>query len=264
MATRRLNFLKRVRIEQKDVTVRLQVNGVVKRFKVELDLAGYGFPPEARIYVEAKQLMETLRFPLGTVGEQAPPVLHDCSRLHGERISFNVLVVDSGSARILGSVNAVRPVADGPDESGGAIPLLPVDGSARLAPLVWEIEYADTDQEGHSDAPILRVDAEAAQNSGAFFMQDVAVRALVLPAAMREILTRIVLVDRSEYDRDSRSWRNCWIRFATRLVGEAPPSPTDPLEPSAVEDVNSWIGRASRALAQKAELLPAYLKGRGE
>ncbi len=182
------------------------------------------------------------------------------SRLRGERVTFNVLVLDSTTARKLGIATTVRPIIDG-DKADDSIPLLPVDASARVAPLIWEIDYSDHDQEGHTDAPVLKVDSEAAKHSAAFFMQDAAVRAMVLPAAMREVLTRVLLVDRSEYEADSRSWRSSWIRFASRLAGEEPP---DPDEPNALEEASMWIGKATRALAENAALLQTYLRERPE
>lgn len=260
MATKRLRFLKRVKIQQQDVRIRLEVNGSVKRFKTSLSLEAYRFPPEARIFVDAKQLLETVRFASGTVGNPAGPVLHDVSRLRGERITFNVLVLDSVSARKLGAVTAIRPNVDS-NNTSDAIPLLPVDASSRVAPLIWEIEYSDHDQEGHTDAPVLKVDSEAARHSAAFFMQDTGVRAMVLPAAMREVLTKVLLVDGDEYEYEphSRSWRNSWIRFASRLVGEDPPRSG---EPNAQEDVSVWISRATRALAANGEFLAAYMRER--
>lgn len=42
MATRRLNFLNRVKIQQQDIRIRLVVNGPVKRFRAEFNLAARG------------------------------------------------------------------------------------------------------------------------------------------------------------------------------------------------------------------------------
>lgn len=258
MATKRLKFLHRVKIRQQDVRIRLETNGPVKRFNAVLFLDSYQFPAEAKVYVDAKQLLETIRFDLGSIGDPAPTSLHDVSRLRGERVTFNVLVLDSATSRKLGMATTVRPNVE-TEKADDSIPLLPVDASGRVAPLIWEIDYSDNDQEGHTDAPVLKVDSEAARHSAAFFMQDAAVRALVLPAAMREVLTRVLLVDRSEYEPDSRSWRSSWIRFASRLAGEDPPNAD---EPNAHEEANMWIGRATRALAENATLLQTYLRER--
>jgi hypothetical protein len=256
MSTKRLKFLKRQKINQHDIRIRLESLGLVKRFKAELRLDSYGFPASAAIVLEAKQLLETLRFDLGTVGQPAPSVAHDISRLRGERVMFNLVVLDPTTARKLGTAETIRPnVADAPDDS--AIPLLPVDASTRLAPLLWDIDYSDRDQEGHTDAPVLRLDADAANHSAAMFMQSASARAMILPAAMREVLTRVLLVDKEEYDPESRSWRSSWIRFSSRLIDEPPP-PLD--DANAVDETIAWIGRATQAVAKHAGLLDAYVR----
>ena len=77
--------------------------------------------------------------------------------------------------------------------------------SLDLEGLVWRIDYSDTDQEGHTDAPILMIDRGAASGSASTFIQDPGVRAMVLPSAMREVLTKILLVDPDhEYDAASK------------------------------------------------------------
>lgn len=260
MATKRLKFLKRAKIRQQDVRIRVEANGPAKRFKPGLDLNSYEFPAHARVFVEAKQLLETIRFDLGTIGDPAPSGFYDISALKGERVTFNVLVLDASTARKLGIATTIRPIADG-QPADDSTPLLPVDASGRVAPLLWEIDYSDNDQEGHTDAPVLKVDSEAARQSAAFFMQDAAVRAMILPSAMREVLTRVLLVDRSEYEADSRSWRNSWMRFASRLASEEPP---DPEHPDLLEDGSLWIAKATGALAENADLLNVYLRERAE
>lgn len=258
MSTKRIKFLSRKKILQKDIRVRLEVNGLSKRFTATVHLDAYGFPGDARIWIEAKQLLETLRFDLGTVAQPKPASLVDVSRLRGDRVTFNLLVLDPVSSRKLGSAETIRPNVDaGAGED--SIPLLPVDASLRLDPLLWRIEYCDNDQEGHSDAPVLMFDSGAAQGSASLFVQDPAVRALVFPAAMREVLTRLLLVDRVDYEPDSRSWRNSWLRFAARLAGEEPPVPDSP---NFMEEAYDWIGQATSKHAKEATFLETYLRER--
>ena len=254
MSIRRIKFLKRKKILQTHVQVAVEVNGPAKRFTAVVTLQEYGFPSDAQVWLEAKQLLETQRFSLGTIGAPKPPVPTDISRLKGERVSFNLLVVDPANARILGSAEAVRPRLQ-QEPTQESIPLLPVDASIGLGGLVWRLDYCESDQEGHTDAPVLMIDREIARGSASLFMQDPAVRALVLPSAMREVLTKVLLIDDCEYDPNSRSWRDSWIRFATRLAGEEPPSLS---EPGAKADASEWIARATSKLARTAGLLGHY------
>ena len=258
MSTKRIKFLSRKKILQKDIRVRLEVNGPSKRFTAGLNIESYGFPSESRVWIEAKQLLETLRFDLGTVAQLRAATPIDISRLRGERVTFNLLVLDPVNARKLGSAETVRPnVEAGAMEN--SIPLLPVDASARLDPLLWRVDYCDNDEEGHSDAPVLMLDSGAAQGAASFYVQDPAVRAMILPAAMREVLTRLLLVDHIDYEPGSRSWRNSWIRFASRLVGEDPPASD---APNFTVDAGDWIGQATSKLAKNAGFLETYIRER--
>jgi len=256
MATKRLKFLSRKKILQNDVRITLEVRGRTKRFTAILSLGEYGFPPDAAIVVEAKQLLERLRFDFGTVAVPRTPAPIDISRLTGERVVFNVLVLDRASARKLGSAETIRPNAR-PEEDETQVPLLPVDASTRIAPLLWKVDYTENDRDGHTDAPVLVVDAVAADRSAVTFMDKPGVKAMVLPAAMREVLTRVLLVERSEYDATSVAWRNSWLRFAARLVGDPPPS----ADGAAFHvDAGDWINTAVVRLSERAGFVEQFIR----
>ena len=90
MAVTRLKLLNRQKIAQRDIKIALETTGKTKRFTADLNLQEYHLPPNARIFVDARQLMETIRFDLGTVGKPSARVARDISRLHGERVTFGV------------------------------------------------------------------------------------------------------------------------------------------------------------------------------
>ncbi len=258
MAVKRVKFLHRVKILQDDIRIRLESRGNSKSFSAHLDLAAYTFPPDARVVVEARQLLETIRFDFGTVASLRPATANDISRLRGERVTFSVLVLEPQGARKLGAAQTIRPNV-GDAVTREEIPLLPVEASTGVAPLLWRVDYCDTDLEGNIDAPVLVFDERAVNGSAAFFMQDPAVRAMVLPAAMSEILTGLILVDRESYDASSVSWRNCWLRFGARLTDEDPPSPE---EDGFESEAREWIRRATMKLAERASFLDQYLRSR--
>src|SRR5687767_7312289 len=122
MSTKRLKFLKRQKILQKDIQLAVESNGPAKRFTIDLRLEEYGFPPDSCIIVAAKALLETLRFNLGTVASPAPAVPIDISRLKGDRVTFNLWVLDPATSRKLGSAEAIRRDA-GPAPDDHAVPL---------------------------------------------------------------------------------------------------------------------------------------------
>lgn len=255
MSTRRFKFLDRKKILQEHLKIRLEQQGRVKRFTADLDLAGYGFPQHAEVVVEAKTLLETMRFKFGTIGGGLARATKDVSRLQSERITFNVLVLDPQTSRKFGSAETVRPIKSD-NEGAGSESLLPVVLADDLEGPLWLIRYADDDGAGHSDAPILVFSRAAANGSAAVFVQEAAVRAMVMPAAFQEILTHILLSDEHDYEPEGEGWRDAWIRLASSLVGEDPPLD----ERRSRSDVQEWIASAACALARRADLLGAYLQ----
>lgn len=254
MSVTRLKLLKRRKIEQADIAIKLENIGKAKKFTAKLKLDEYGLPAEARVFVDAKQLMETMRFDLGTVGNLLN-VTHDISRLKGDRVTFAINVIQTANAQKLASAEAIRPVNELSNEPG-AIALLPVDASQDLNGLLWTISYTGDDGEGHSDAPVLALDKRATGGAASTFLQDSVVRGLVLPSAMREILTKVTIIDDHEYVPNSFAWKDCWIRFASRLTGDVPPSD------SATDDRVQFIKDATEAFARRASLLDTFLTER--
>jgi hypothetical protein len=260
MAITRIKFLDRKKIKQADVSIKLSVVGGTKNFTIKSDLSEYGFPVDARICVDAKQLMETLRFDLGTVGRPRPDAPIDISRLRGERVTFNLYVLNPDNSQKLGSSETVRPEND-LELEGGSIPLLPVDVADDLNGLAWRVDYVGDDLDDHRDAPVLVFDRNAADGSPSIFLQDPAVRVLVLPSAMREILVRILLIDEHEFSPDSTTWQDCWLRFAQRITQEELPSYNEGRD-SKGEDREEFIKKSTSALARHADFLQIFINAR--
>ncbi len=251
MPTKRIKFLNRAKILQSDIEIKLEVLGPSKRFSAKLHLDSYNFPAEAGIYIDAKQLLERIRFDFGTVARPVAQESIDISRLKGDRVTFDVIIVDLATARKLGSAETVRPTKAG-DTPEHRKELLPIDASKSLDGIVWKIEYSEQ-WEGASDGPILLLDREATRGSAAHFVGNPWVRALVLPAAMREILTRILVLDEQHFDEEGTTWPQAWLRYASKLVGDLPPTH------DREEDLTHWIDRAVQKMASSAELLSSLL-----
>jgi hypothetical protein len=256
MAVTRLKPLKRKKIDQRHIAIRLESHGKAKKqFTAQLDLAEYKLPPDARVYLDAKQLMETIRFDFGTVASLKPNITHDISRLKGDRVTFAINVIQTSNAQKLASAEAIRPQNERVNE-GGAIALLPVDASQDLNGLLWTISYEGDDGDGHSDAPVLALDKRATGGAASTFLQNSVVRGLVLPAAMREILTKVVIMDKHHYEPSSISWRDSWVRFAGRHTGGVPGAD------DSTEEWTQFIKDATEAFARNASLLDTFLTER--
>lgn len=256
MATATIKFLQRKRIKQEDVRIRLERVGRTRRFTVECDFSSYSFPDSAVVVVEARTLLETLRFTIGTIGSGVAPTFNDISRFDAERITFSLYVLDSATARKFGSAELIRPQAEQPDQ-GAPESLLPVDIVDDLDGCVWAIRYMSRDSTGRTDAPVLVFDRRAARGSAAVFVAEPHVRALVLPAAFHAVLERIVWVEQYEFDPDGDGWRNGWLRLAQHLVGESPPLEQRADQPDVV---HYWIDRAVAASARTQDFLDVYLQ----
>lgn len=255
MAVTRLKLLNRQKIAQSDIKIALETTGKAKRFTAELNLSEYRLPPDARIFVDARQLMETIRFDLGTVGKPSARVARDISRLHGERVTFEVNVITPSGARKLATAEAIRPVNELTGVPG-SVPLLPVDASRDLDGLVWCIEYVEH-VGGRTDAPVLCIDPSAVNGAASTFLQDSAARALIFPAALREVLIRILVTDEHPFEHKSDEWPDSWLRFAAKLTSEDAPGAEAPKD-----DKLRFADQASKAFSRHHMLLPNFIRER--
>ena len=255
MSVTRLKLLNRQKIAQSDIKIAFETTGKAKRFTAELDLSKYRLPPDAQIFVDARQLMETIRFDLGTVGKPSARVARDISRLHGERVTFEVNVITPSGARKLATAEAIRPVNE-LTGAPGLVPLLPVDASRDLDGLVWCIEYVEH-VGGRTDAPVLCIDPSVVNGAASTFLQDSAARALIFPAALREVLIRILVTDEHPFEHKSEEWPDSWLRFAAKLTSEDVPS-TEALK----DDKLRFADQASKAFSRHHMLLSNFIRER--
>jgi hypothetical protein len=251
MSIRRINFLKRKKILSSDIKIQLSVVGQTKRFIPIADLTGYEFPHTGQIYIDVTQSsMETIRFDCGTISE--PKFREeDISRLTGENVVFNLYVIETKTARKLGVAQAIR-LKSNSSETGSSNSLLPVDGTKDLDGVIWRVDFDAPGAEGTTDAPVLRVDKTASQESAAEFLANLSNAAIILPAAMRTVLTRILFEDGYEYDPESSAWRDAWVRFATNQHQDELPEERD--------DILEWIEKSCASFARRSGLKEGFLK----
>lgn len=256
MATKRIKFLHRKKIVQSDIEIRLEVLGPTKRFSAKFNLGEYNFPPDAHIYVDAKQLMERVRFDFGRVASPNPTVSIDISRLKGERVTFDVLVVDLNNSRKLGAAETVRPTKAG-ELPNAPTELLPIDASKQLDGVLWRVDYSEN-WEGAIDAPVLLFDKRVVGESAANFVSNYWVRGLVFAAVMREILTKVLILENHNYEPESSTWRDRWLRFAVKSAGQELPAFSD--DDAPVVEYENWIELAVCKMATRAQFLSNLLK----
>lgn len=236
---RRLNFTGRKRLARKDVTIRLTPSGGVD---ARFDLASYGLPPSARLFVEAYRQTVWQRLDFGTVGGPIPSSLALFGFGSRQGVRFRVRVVEAeptGPApRILALVDGLTAVA--PPGAPGGLSLLPVDWG-DLPAVAWRLEVDD------ESGPLLLVSRTLVSDREAFVGSPEFV-SLVLPELLRRILTRALLTGAADDETES-GWSGDWLRLARTLPGVAAP-PGRGGEAVLSDEEEDWLGDVVEAFGR--------------
>lgn len=250
---RTFNYTGRQRIDRGRLAVDLRdaADGV-KSFDALVRLDGLGFPPQARVYVEAYYRYVSMRFAFGSVAQLEAPPDRRLTLLRGtDVIRFRLKVVDESGARgrLLGIASGVA-TGNGSDPAPSRRTLLYVNPT-DLGEEIWRVQFDD-------EMPVLEVNnriegiRELARGDRRFF-------SLVYPSVVRTVLSRILLVERyddPEADRDD--WRSLWLDFVCRTTGVAhPPVVTDG---NGSEQYEDWIVQAVAAFCRKHEACGRFLE----
>ncbi len=237
----RINRTGRKRIQRRDVDLSLRVaeRGEAPIFDLTLRLEDYGFPPEARVRVEAARGNASQRWDYGTVWRRTPPPDEErrLTEVPGAA-SFRVFVVAAdGSGKLLGHAPNLRPV----------LPLdsrLPLEESDDLGEEVWRVEF-----DGDNGDPVLKVNSGIPGISESV-RRDPAFRSLVMPEVFRTILTRMVLIDRANPE-DDEPWGH-WFGIAhAYLPDREPPYLGGPHDAGRDDEAREWIDAVVGAMAKK-------------
>lgn len=235
----RINRTGRRRIHQRDIALHLREaeRQEAPIFDLDLQLDDYGFPPAARVRVEAWRGNASQRWSFGTVGTLTPPPDRE-RRLSevpaGARFRVFVVATD-GSGRLLGHAPAIRPNL--PLNS-----LLPLE-EADIGAEVWRVQF-----DGDEGNPVLLVNDRIPGISEAV-RHDPTFRSLVIPQVFRTILTRMVLIDRPDWTDQDGLWVD-WIKIACTYLPKQ--LPEDGWFASAdVESACEWIDAVVAALARR-------------
>jgi hypothetical protein len=246
---RRLNYTARQRISQADVDILLHgTSGGCGTFDAAPDLSQYGFPSDARVFIEAYRQTTLMRFDFGTVSVMKPPtdrMLTDFADLEEVLFRVKVTAVSGLSGVLLGIADRIRPRSpdETPDQRLPLLPPLPED----LDQEAWRVDF-----EGGTYLLVSRhlPDWKQTVKSNTF-------RALVYPAAMRQILERILFIENFVSTDDPGDWRGRWLIFAAALPGSG-------AVPTGRDAQSDWIESAVAAFARKFNLRTKYCADAGE
>ncbi|MEO8383207.1 MAG: hypothetical protein ABI779_26355 [Acidobacteriota bacterium] len=247
---RKLNFTERAKVPRSQVRVTLRRgNDGVLVFDPQLRFDGVAVVPNARVFIEAYYRTSFMRFDCGSVEAFAPPEDRRLTDIEGTGVvHFRVKVVDNtaNDHRIVAVADDIVVSVEKP-ETSGRLPLLPVNFSDALGQQAWRVAF-------EANGPVLelnnRIDdiKDVARNDAAFF-------ALVYPAAVRQILTQILLVDQQDPHEEGDEWWNFWLRWAAHFSG---PLPRDS------DEAPFWIDDVVGAFSREQNLIDRWRASRGE
>jgi hypothetical protein len=204
--------------------------------------------PSARVFIEAYYRTSFMRFDCGSVEAFAPPSDRRLTDIDGTVIHFRVKVVDNATNehRIVAVADDIV-VSEEKPETGGRMPLLPVNFSESLGQQAWRIAFEPA-------GPVLelnnRIDnvKDVARHDAAFF-------ALVYPAAVRQILTQILLVEEHDPHEDGDEWWSLWLRWAGQFAATLP---------NDVDEAPFWIDDVVATFCTRQSLLDRWRAARKE
>lgn len=237
---RKLNFTERTKIPRSSIEIALRrgPDGVLT-FDPHINLSGIPAPASARVYIEAYYRTSYMRFDCGTVASITYPQSRRLEEIDSDRVvRFRVKVIDHSveAHRIVAIADDIAITASG-DDGGSRISLLPVTFT-DLGDLPWHVMI---DSAGPTLELNNRIDGIEllARNDPTFF-------ALVYPAAVREILTHILVVERYDLD-DHDEWWSLWMTWACELHEE--------VVPEALDERLLWIDETVRAFCGRHRVL---------
>jgi hypothetical protein len=248
---RKLNFTERAKIPRAAVHIALrrESDGVLA-FDPSLDLSTLAAPKGSRVYIEAHYRTSYMRFDCGTLGDLVFPDNRRLAEIDSTNVvRFRVKVVDNTTdeRRIVAAADDITVSAESAD-GGARVSLLPVE-FRDLGDVPWCVQF-------EASGPVLelnnRIDGieRLARNDAAFF-------ALVYPAAVREILTRILVVDEYEPADEADEWWSLWLRWARDLTDAPLPEGDD-------DDRSAWIGEVVAGFCGRHRLIEKMHPRNGE
>ncbi len=250
MAIRRLNYTGRKKIRREDVSIALHEKpNVPATFDADLTkLAVYKLPGDATVAVEARLQTRWMRFPYGTVGAITPATdrtLAEFDSVDGIMFSVKVTAATGDPGKLLAEADGI-PVRFPGEAEERRNPLLPVK-SDDIGHEVYRLDFSN-------DPPILLVNRAAGDKDA--IVRSPLFMSIVYPAALREILNRIIHVeDLDDPDDDGESWQARWLKFAAALpcIGPVPAKEDG--------DRDQWIDDAVAAFAKQQAMLDRFVAG---
>ncbi len=242
---RRINYTGRKRIKQDHLSVVVyKSNGGPAKFDAKLELKDYDLPEDAIVSVEAYRQTIWMRFDFGTASKLTPPQKRELTEFESpDGVLFRVKVTSqvANQGKLLAEADQVPFHLFGEPEEIRA-PLLTV-ASEDLEYEVSKVDFADR--------PILIVNSRLGDWRSIAKLP--VFSSLVYPQAFKQILIRILTVEKHHAVEDGEDWRAQWLRYATLLPGVSTPP-----EEGEEQEYDDWIDDAVSAFCKKHGMLEKF------
>lgn len=230
-----LNYTNRKRIDKKEVLFSFtEDQAETPEFNVLFKMDMSAYPPDASVYVEAYHKETRQRFYFGKASRITPPEDRKLTQLDlSGSIQFRVLIVDESGKNGLLLASGTKLNAKTDDDNDKSS-LLSVK-SVPLGQIPWKVQMEN------GEPPILLLNNRI-PNSIEKMRNDQVFQSLILPAALKEILTFILWNEDDQSDQAQK-----WFAF-TNDFAESKPKTQDPSE------LLSWADEVVSEFAKRFDL----------
>lgn len=228
---RRFNYTGRTRIPRDHVLITID-EGERPSFDAVIDLEDFDFQPDANVVVEAYRQRFYSRFDFGTVADRRARGDRSLREAEGlDQLKFRVKVVDTENrhGKILGIADRLSPDEETETERKSIFPVL---WSDEIGNAVWRVDFEVQAR------PVLELNGLINGIKEAF-LHEPEVKALILPAAVREVFNHMAFVEETLTSDPGGDWEREWLRFIQRYYPDDPPSMT-----ASRAEIEDWIDGA--------------------
>ncbi|WOJ92927.1 hypothetical protein R0135_14190 [Congregibacter variabilis] len=231
---KRFNYTGRKKILREDIKIRLQGGFCDKPVvDVAISFADYDFPSESSVFLEPQRKTRFMRIALGAAAVSVRRNGVQLSEFDdAEGLDFRVKVVDEAQGLLLGVAENIKPYNKDDQLDDNQLSILPVSSSDLSSyGVLWRVEYSD-------QKAVLQVERELGSRDQV--VRSLMFRGFILPAAMHQILAKILSEDWDEDLSEPEELSTRWLLFA-RQIGAGLPD-------KGSEDHEEWIDSAVRIL----------------
>ncbi len=236
---KRFNYTGRKKILREDIKIRLQSNiDEIPKIDVAIDLGDYGFPPTSDVFLEPQRKTRFMRLHLGRI---ASTVRKNGITLNefddADDLDFRVKIVDENAGLLFGIAENIKPYNKDDKVDDNQESILPVSSTdLSMHGVLWRIDI-------DGEKATLQVERELGSRDQVVRSQ--LFRGFILPAAMRQILSRVVSNDWDKTLADPEELATRWLLFAKQMGAGVPNCRDD------IEDKERWVDEVVRILGNR-------------